>query len=320
MTVTKTHASTYDLYQGDSANDYISADPKGLSGTPTYMYGGGGNDYLFGSQGWDYMNGGDGDDYLSDTCQGVLHGDAGNDYLEISSGGGTLYGDGGNDTLTSGSGESTLLGGAGNDTFVFSKSQNYGYCAIDGGDATHTGSNPNASDFHGQDKIVAYGDNTVIGLKSMTRIDSITGNGSHTTIQTANTATSLDFSHTTLTGIAQITGLDGNDTIIGSSGNDTIYGGFSSNDSLYGGDGDDFLMGSGTLTGGAGSDKFFTNGSAIVKDFNLNEDYIYAPSNLTVTGHADSTAGVSVSFSNGVSMMLSGTITYNMISDRILFH
>ncbi|CAO3373780.1 calcium-binding protein [Azospirillum argentinense] len=268
MAVTTYSNATADYYFGDGANDHISSSPKWFDDKPNYMDGGAGNDSMFGSYGWDYMYGGSGNDFLSDVCLGILHGDDGDDYLDISSGGGYLYGDAGNDTLTSGSGESTLSGGAGNDTFVFTRSQNYGSCAIDGGDAAHAGYDAGQPNHHGVDRIEAYGDGVVIGLKSIARIDSIVGNGSGITIETANTATYLDFSNTTLTGIAQINGLDGDDTIIGSSGSDTIFGGWSTGDSLFGGDGNDYLIGyGGELTGGAGSDVFRSVGSMIVNDF-----------------------------------------------------
>ncbi|AWK87479.1 calcium-binding protein [Azospirillum thermophilum] len=272
MSVTKFSNSTGDYFVGDNANDIISSAPKGFGDKPNYMYGGGGNDSMYGSYGWDEMYGGDGNDVLSDISLGLLHGEAGNDYLEITSGGGKLYGDAGNDTLTSGSGESTLKGGAGDDKFIFSKSQNFGYCEIDGGDEDFVGNTPGQANYHGHDEIIAYGDNTVIGLKSIARIDSITGHGNNTTIQTANTATRLDFSNTTLTGIAQITGLNGDDTIIGSNGNDTIFGGWSNRDALFGGAGDDLLIGNGgELTGGTGADIFKSVGAVTVKDFNAAE-------------------------------------------------
>lgn len=308
MSVTKFSNSTGDYYFGDNANDIITGAPKGFGDKPNYMYGGGGNDSIYGSFGWDEMYGGDGDDFLSDISLGLLHGEAGNDYLEITSGGGKLYGDAGNDTLTSGSGESTLKGGAGDDKFIFSKSQNVGYCEIDGGDEDFVGNTPGQPNYHGHDEIVAYGDNTVIGLKSIARIDSITGHGKNTTIQTANTATRLDFSNTTLTGIAQITGLDGNDTIIGSNGNDTIFGGWSGRDALF---------------GGAGADIFKSVGTATVTDFNAAEgDRIFVGAGFEhrcdIKGN-DTVVSFSLNGQDRGGIVLSG-ITVNDLPDSWIFH
>lgn len=122
---------------GDSGNDWISGGAGsdrifGDAGGATWdqignlvqpgndkLYGGAGNDYLNGEAGDDFLRGGSGDDGVVDHsgAGNVLHGDAGNDWVE---GVGHLYGDRGNDALIAvdnGVDGATLSGGAGADYF-----------------------------------------------------------------------------------------------------------------------------------------------------------------------------------------------------------
>jgi serralysin len=76
-----------------------------------------------------------------------------------------------------------------------------------------------------------------------------------------------------ITGIAVLSGGDGDDLLTGGNGNDTLTGG-SGNDSLLGGSGNDIMDGgSGTdiLTGGIGDDTYFVNDGNETITENLNE-------------------------------------------------
>lgn len=261
------------------------------------MYGFSGNDSIFGSSGFDYIYGG-----------------VNNDYLEDYSGGGKLYGEANDDTLVADKGECTLMGGSGDDTFVFASLTDHGHFAVYGGDSTlDGGSSANTGAYAGNDKIVAAGNNTVIGLKSITDIDLIDAQGhSNVTIETANTATKLDFSATTLTGISAINGLNGNDTIIGSSGNDSIFGGWST-DVLSGGAGNDTLVGAGgTLTGGVGADLFKSVGSVTVTDFDATQDHIFLTAGTAWTATAV-TGGTNIRFASTGSIMTLLNVTPSQV-------
>jgi Ca2+-binding RTX toxin-like protein len=92
----------------------------------------------------------------------------------------------------------------------------------------------------------------------------------------------LNFSGTTLTGIASINGLGGVDTITGSAGDDVIIGG----------------PGSDTLTGGGGSDTFIFDpadtSDDVITDFTTGTDKI----DLTAYGNAITFASVTQTGSN----------------------
>lgn len=146
----------------------------------------------------------------------LVRGKGGNDVITTLNGNDTLYGDGGNDTLNAGGGNDTI--------YVLGSG---GFDAIDGGAGTDT--------------IRAGANNVMIGLTSITGIEQITSGGyTGVSIVGSGGNDTLDFSTTTLTGIAAISGKIGNDLIVGSAGNDTIIGG----------------IGVDTLTGGAGNDIF----------------------------------------------------------------
>lgn len=248
----------------------------------TYVYAGAGNDTVFGGSGFDN-----------------LYGEGGDDYLEDSSGAGKLFGGDGNDILVAGAGQCTLDGGAGNDVFAFMNTST-GYHAVVGG-----------GDF---DRILAYTNNTKIGLKSISDIDLIDASGySNVTIEANVTGAYLDFTNVVLNNIAAINGKDGADTIIGSAGDDFIFGGWVGVDVLNGGAGNDTLGGDNgsSLTGGSGADLFvFTGGTVKVTDFNAAEgDRMGLASGATWTA-TDVTGGarVAVTFSAGYtrSMTLMG--------------
>jgi len=160
----------------------------------------------------------------------------------IDGGGGNdvVTGSAGNDVIAGSGGDDTLAGGAGTDFFEYSGAAN-GYDAVDGG--------------LGTDTIRAMAADTVIGLRSFTGIEAITANGfANVQINGSALADTLNFSTVTLTGIARIDGLGGDDIITGTGLVDTIAGG-AGNDTIVAGAGDD------TLTGDDGNDIFKSAGA-----------------------------------------------------------
>ncbi len=192
------------------------------------------------------------------TLTGItkIDGGTGDDIIVGSAGIDTILGSGGNDTLS---------GGLGNDIFQYTGTAN-GFDAVDGGTGTDT--------------ISALANATVIGLSSLTGVETISaGTFTGVFISGSGNADTLDFTSVTLTGITKIdagfgndviTGSAGIDTILGNDGNDTLFGG-AGNDSLSGDNGDD------VLSGGAGNDTI--NGGAGIDTV----DYGYATANLAVS-------------------------------------
>jgi Ca2+-binding RTX toxin-like protein len=148
-----------------------------------------------------------------------IDGGAGNDII---------VGSAGNDVIVGGAGNDSLNGGLGDDTFLIAASA--GTDDIKGGD--------------GKDVIRASAANVAITFGSWESIEEVS-NGGFTGVRIVGTSGNnpIDLSSYTLTGIAAIDGLAGNDTIIGSKGADTIVGG----------------SGADTLTGGEGADIFDYN-------------------------------------------------------------
>ena len=153
-----------------------------------------------------------------------IDGAAGND---------TITGSTGNDTIIGNVGSDLVYGGDGDDTFPQTAGDT-GFERVNGGDGTDTMLGTSSDDTIRLS--VFSGANTV---------EVIDGNGGTDTILASTAHSTLDFTNTTLTGIAGIDGGSGNDTIKGSAGDDTIIGN----------------VGSDALTGNAGSDTYqFTRG------------------------------------------------------------
>ncbi|MDP0926026.1 calcium-binding protein [Paracoccus onubensis] len=176
-----------------------------------------------------------------------------------------MAGLGGNDTLTGSYERDYILGGAGDDEIMSRLDSDIVY-AGDGNDFVNSGwQNDFVSGGRGDDTINGlYGNDVLLGDE----------------------------------GNDQIIGFDGQDTIDGGAGNDTLSG-FKTGqaaisnaadpdadgaDILIGGDGDDelWLAADDTGQGGAGADTFITDhrfgideGSAIISDYNADEDQIY---------------------------------------------
>ncbi|MEZ5588521.1 MAG: putative Ig domain-containing protein [Sedimenticolaceae bacterium] len=259
-----------DEIHGDRGNDTLS----GLGGDDVIVGGGGwdrllggpgndtfrvspgdGYDDIWGGSGHDRIIGSDSDDTIGlhrhfgiDNSIEVIDGGAGYNIVagsnagnmldfsatmlhgiaEIQGGNGhdTITGTHGDDMIVGGRGWDRLQGGAGDDTFRVSPGDGYDDIR---GDA-------------GYDRIVGGDDDDVIGLHRHfgvgNSIELIDGGAGHNVITGSNANNALDFSATTLQGIAQIQGANGNDTIVGTDDDDTIVGGRGW-DRLEGGTGND---------------------------------------------------------------------------------
>lgn len=163
-------------------------------------------------------------------------GGGGNDSLTMAGADDIVSGDGGNDTISA---------GAGNDVIRFTNGTG-GFDAVTGGAGT--------------DEIQAMSNNTVIGLVSLTGVETINGGAfTNVTILGSSAANTLNFSAVTLTNIAFIDGGGGNDTITGSAAADTLLGGAGA-DTINGGGGDDNIAGGNgndTMNGQGGLDTFW---------------------------------------------------------------
>ena len=272
---------------GGAGNDTIAgstgADTILGSGGDDSLNGGGGNDtlqYTGTSNGFDAVDGGSGTDTISalanstviglSSLTGVeavsagsftgvyVSGSANNDSLDFTSttltaitkidggaGNDTILGSAGADTILGSGGDDSLNGGGGNDTLQYTGTSN-GFDAVDGGSGTDT--------------ISALANSTIIGLSSLTGVETISG-GSFTGVNIAGSgnADTLNFGSTTLTAITKIDGGLGNDTITGSANADTILGS-GGDDSIAAGGGNDVIQYTGTangfdaVDGGAGTD------------------------------------------------------------------
>jgi Ca2+-binding RTX toxin-like protein len=205
-----------------------------------------------------------------------IDGGAGNDVITGSTASDVILGSGGDDTLT---------GGDGSDTFQYTATAN-GFDAVSGG--------------FGADTIAALAANTVIGLSSITGVETVSGGGfGGVSVSGSGLADNLDFSTVTLTGIASIDGGVGNDIITGSAGNDIILGG-ADNDTLNGGIGNDTLnggVGVNILDGGAGTDVAQYNADAGTLSVTLNGNGSY---NLVGSGINDTLTNIeNLNFTNG---------------------
>jgi Ca2+-binding RTX toxin-like protein len=213
-----------------------------------------------------------------DWCDNIITGDArneqinaggGNDIVNAGAGNDLIYGDwgddiidggDGNDLIYGGGGDDTLSGGAGDDTFRVTGSYSAD-CTFEGYDSYSGGA--------GQDRIVAYGANVDIGMKtfgSANGIETIDATGATGQVRLLGDWNDnvLDFSSVSLLGNIVIGGGGGNDTIIGSAGNDVIEGGDWGDQSISGGAGNDVIHGGGgddTLSAGTGDDTFRVTGS-----------------------------------------------------------
>ena len=218
-----TNAADLMDFSGNSSMDNVAA-----------IQGLGGNDTIKGSNQADVIDGGSGND--------TLEGNGGDDKLLGGSNNDKLLGGAGNDVLDGGSGTDQYFGGANNDTFII-RNDEAASDSFDGGSNKDT-------------ILVDPGSQTVKFNNFSTKsVENFEGSGK--TIQGTNAANTIDFSAIgSVTNVAAIQGLGGNDTIKGSNQADVIDGG-SGNDTLEGNGGDDKLLGGSNndkLLGGAGND------------------------------------------------------------------
>ncbi|KQV56211.1 MULTISPECIES: S-layer family protein [unclassified Caulobacter] len=210
---------------------------------------------------------------------------------QIDGGGGidTLTGGVGDDIIIGGTSADILAGGGGNDTFLIGLGD--GLDTFDGGAGTDT--------------IKASAADVVIGIGSITGIEAISSGGfANVTIAGTTGPDTFDFSGVTLTGIAAITGGNGNDVITGGAGADVIRGG-GQNDTINGGGGNDIIDGgteNDTLYGGNGDDTFLVGLTAGVDSFDGGAGYdtIQASANNAVISYSGLT-GVEAFSSGGFS-------------------
>lgn len=235
------------------------------------LYGEDGDDVIRGGAGADTLDGGNGVDTVSYAgswealtinlaTNAVSGGDATGDIISgfenvvATDFNDTITGSTAANVITGGTGDDTMNGGDGNDTFNIGV--NSGTDAITGGNGTDT------IRFTEDDAIATLSALATVEVFDATGINNarIAGNASNNT---------FNFSTATLTNIAGIYGMAGNDTITGSGVADTIVGG-DGNDTLNGGNGDDIFRyedgdeGFDALNGGAGTDRLEATTSGVV--------------------------------------------------------
>ncbi len=153
-----------------------------------------------------------------------------------------LQGLGGDDLLRGDAGDDVLQGGIGDDVMLYTGTAG-GFDTIDGGIGT--------------DRLEAQAAGTVIGLRSVTAIESILSGGFlGVVIRGTASAEVFNFTSVSLVGIERIEAGNGGDTVTGSLGADWILGEAGS-DIIAGGAGDDILNGGTSndlITPGAGND------------------------------------------------------------------
>ena len=178
----------------------------------------------------------------------------------------TLNGLDANDTLTGGKGNDTLNGGAGNDTFIYTV--NDGADAIDGGNGVNTltilgnaGNDVLKASFNGTE-ITGIAGGTVVNVESITAdllggVDTLNyaGTSADVVIDLSNNSAS---GFTSITGIENGTGGNGNDTLIGNSLVNKFVGGLG-NDTYVVSNSDIIIE-----AAGAGNDQVLTDSNSFL--------------------------------------------------------
>ncbi|MFO0902612.1 MAG: LamG-like jellyroll fold domain-containing protein [Pirellulales bacterium] len=275
-----------DLIFGQDGNDVIS----GLAANDC-LFGGRDQDTITGASGADLILGGSGHDSISGGIDAdLIYGGLGNDTLFGDQANDTIYGGAGNDSIRGGADEDSLYGGDGVDSIYgeLGHDQIWGEADADyleGNEDNDTlnGGADNDSVYGnaGVDKIQVQGiegqfdvfnggtqfdDLEIIGGASAAingfslatnNVERILGNGQGLLGNAnANVFNLTGITFTTLSPLAFINGLEGNDQFTGSEFNDWFIGG-EGNDTLIGNGGADILEGNAgidVITGGNGND------------------------------------------------------------------
>ena len=263
---------------------------------------------------------------LNNSEVSVVNGLGGNDTITGTAGTDDFRGGDGNDTLntgaaadrvTGGAGDDAINAGAGNDTVLFT-----GPVAAagtpEGADAVTGGA--------GTDTVQASAAGVGIGLSALATVEAVTGPAAApptalARIEATGGADTLNFSAVTVSNIASVNGLAGQDELTGTPNADTLIGAAGA-DTLTGLGGPDVLdggAGNDTMNGGAGNDQFRLQanfGADTVQQFNAAGDLLNVAA-LGVTGGAGgnfaarvtiaaSGGGTLVTITNGGSVQLAG--------------
>ncbi len=178
------------------------------------------------------------------AANNTLTGGEGNDTINGLAGNDTIRGNGGSDTINGGANTDNIDAGAGNDLILIIGSDAISD-TMAGGLGTDTV------------KITGTADAVLTGTSQMTGIEIF--DGSNLSLRGTASGNTFDFSAYTLTNLAGILALDGNDTVRGSAGADVIDGG-NGTDNIDGGLGNDTIRVTSTeaqadtIDGGGGID------------------------------------------------------------------
>lgn len=206
----------------------------------------------------------------------TVDGLAGNDGITTLAGADTVRGNGGDDAIAT---------GAGNDSITFSGTAG-GFDDVDGGD--------------GNDTVRALAGGTIIGLRSLARVETVTAAGfANVIIASSALADVLDFSAVTLTGIGRIDAGAGDDQITGSAAGDVIVGAL----------GDDILI------GGGGNDSFQVGLTAGVDSYDggSGTDVITATAKNTVIGISSLSGIEQISNGNATNVSIAGSLLADVL-------
>lgn len=264
------------------ANDIIVGEVTGVWGTALndLITGSDKDEKFFSGGGYDTVHAGGGADYIKIDGGGVFWEEAGEDFLEVSTGSATVYGGNDNDLIFGGTGSDNLFGDAGNDVLYAYNPDRGGRTAeatsainhLTGGAGVDTMYGGQGTDyFHSLDDgdlIYGYGNDIVLFDEASHRIvfdqaTGLTGNGTKLSGYYYELhGSGLDDEFTMLAGGKKVYGEGGNDIFRGSG---TFYGGADDDQAFgdqigtsgivfWGGAGNDILW------GGSGRDTFYMDG------------------------------------------------------------